>query len=151
RGAVPIVLATYPLLDEMDVGPMFFNVVFFVVLTSAIIQGTTISWLAVKLGLMDPNETSSPSLLELVSLGKTTSEINHIQVQKGMSIAGKAIQDIQLPEDILFTAIIREEQIIAPRGTTVIKPGDTLYVLSPKLKRQQMKELFMLLEPEAAP
>ncbi|MEK5143213.1 potassium/proton antiporter [Paenibacillus jamilae] len=151
RGAVPIVLATYPLLDEMDVGPLFFNVVFFVVLTSAIIQGTTISWLAVKLGLMDPNETSSPSLLELVSLGKTTSEINHIQVQKGMSIAGKAIQDIQLPEDILFTAIIRNEQIIAPRGTTVIEPGDTLYVLSPKLKRQQMKELFMLLEPEAAP
>jgi cell volume regulation protein A len=68
-----------------------------------------------------------------------------------MSIAGKAIQDIQLPEDILFTAIIRNEQIIAPRGTTVIEPGDTLYVLSPKLKRQQMKELFMLLEPEAAP
>lgn len=45
-----------------------------------------------------------------------------------MSIAGKAIQDIQLPDDILFTAIIRNEQIIAPRGTTVLVPGDTLYV-----------------------
>ncbi|MDO7904850.1 potassium/proton antiporter [Paenibacillus sp. JX-17] len=146
RGAVPIVLATYPLLDRLEHGQLFFNVVFFVVLTSAIIQGTTIMPLATRLGLADEQLDNNPSLLELVSVGKTSSEINHIQVKPSMSISGKQIQDINLPDDILFTAIIRGEEIVTPRGNTVIEPGDTLYVLSPKAKRKRMKELFRLHE-----
>lgn len=144
RGAVPIVLATYPIMAGIEGGQMFFNVVFFVVLTSAVIQGTTISPLAVKLNLVENDKPQQPSLLELFALGKANSEINHIQVQKKMPIAGKQIQDIHLPDDILFTAIIRGERIIAPRGSTVIEEGDTLYVMSPKTKRKQMKAILGL-------
>lgn len=78
RGAVPIVLATYPLIAGIEGGQMFFNVVFFVVLTSAIIQGTTISPLAVKLKLIEKDKPQAPSLLELFALGKANSEINHV-------------------------------------------------------------------------
>ncbi|CAM3108327.1 potassium/proton antiporter [Paenibacillus sediminis] len=142
RGAVPIVLATYPLMAGLEIGHLFFNVVFFVVLTSAVIQGSTISPLATKLGLVGEQVALPPTLLELVALGKTKSEINHCEVREGMVIAGKEIQQLNLPDDVLFTAIIRGEQIVTPRGNTVIEPGDTIYILAPKTKRDQIKRLL---------
>ncbi|WP_429370179.1 potassium/proton antiporter [Paenibacillus sp. DS2015] len=142
RGAVPIVLATYPLMAQLEHGHLFFNVVFFVVLTSAIIQGATISPLAERLGLAGEVKPSNPSLLELTALGKTKSEINHIEVNSSMAIAGKEIIELDLPDDILFTALIRNEQIITPRGNTTIEAGDTLYILSPKAKRKQLKTIL---------
>ncbi len=142
RGAVPIVLATYPLLAHLEHGRLFFNVVFFVVMTSAIIQGATVSPLAEKMGLAGDLKPTNPSLLELTAHGKTKSEINHIEVNTSMAIAGKEILELDLPEDILFTAIIRNEQIIAPRGNTRIEAGDTLYMLSPKSKRKQLKAIL---------
>lgn len=141
RGAVPIVLATYPLLAGLEHGRLFFNVVFFVVLTSAVIQGTTISPLAGVFGLVG-REGPQPSLLELVGLGKTDTELNHVQIAEQMPISGRRIADLELPDDILFTAIIRGSRVVTPRGDTVIEPGDTLYVLSPKDKRERMRALF---------
>ncbi|WP_340021555.1 potassium/proton antiporter [Paenibacillus sp. FSL K6-1096] len=141
RGAVPIVLATYPLLAGLPHGRLFFNVVFFVVLTSAVIQGTTISPLALRLRLVGREEVQ-PSLMELVALGKTDSEFNHIGIEQHMPIAGRQIAEIGLPDDILFTAIIRNKGIVTPHGSTVIEPGDTVYVLSPKSKREEMRDIF---------
>lgn len=142
RGAVPIVLATYPLLAGLPHGRLFFNVVFFVVLTSAVIQGTTISPLASRLRLVGREQASQPSLMELVALGKTDSEFNHIGIDRQMAISGMQIAEIGLPDDILFTAIIRNKTIVTPHGSTVIEPGDTVYVLSPKSKREEMRAIF---------
>ena len=141
RGAVPIVLATYPLIAGLPQGRLFFNVVFFVVLTSAVIQGTTISPLASRLRLVG-KDRPAPSLMELVALGKTNSEFNHIRVEEYMPIANRQIAELGLPNDILFTAIIRTNQIVAPHGDTVIKPGDVVYTLSPKAKREEMQGLI---------
>ena len=69
-----------------------FNVVFFVVLTSAVIQGTTISPLTQMLSLVEKDKVKAPTLLELMALGKTDSEINHILVDGEMPIVGKEIQ-----------------------------------------------------------
>lgn len=142
RGAVPIVLATYPLLGGLPYGRLFFNVVFFVVLTSAVIQGTTISPLASRLKLVGRDDGTQPSLMELVALGRTDCEFNHIGIDPQMPIAGKPIAEMGLPEDILFTAIIRDKKIVTPHGNTVIQPGDTVYVLSPKIKREEMRAFF---------
>ena len=143
RGAVPIVLATYPLLAGLPQGRLFFNVVFFVVLTSAVIQGTTISPLAARLKLVGKDKPVL-SLMELVALGKTNSEFNHVRIEEHMPISKKKISELELPSDILFTAIIRKNQIVAPHGNTVIEPGDILYVLSPKTKREEMQSLFRM-------
>ncbi|SET99489.1 potassium/proton antiporter [Paenibacillus sp. NFR01] len=142
RGAVPIVLATYPLLAGLEHGRLFFNVVFFVVLTSAVIQGTTISPLAMRLKLVGKDEAAQPSLMELVALGTTDSEFNHIRIEPSMPVAGTPIERLGLPEDILFTAIIRGKNIIAPHGSTILQPGDTVYVLSPKARREEMRAFF---------
>ncbi|WP_334074761.1 MULTISPECIES: potassium/proton antiporter [Paenibacillus] len=151
RGAVPIVLATYPLMSGLPNGPLFFNVVFFIILTSAVIQGATISPLAVKLGLADESGTGQHSLLELVALGKTKSEINHLHIHAGMRIIGKELQELDLPEEVLVTAVIRGEQIITPRGNTVIREGDTLYILGPKAQRDKIKAIFSFQEMPHVP
>ncbi|MGG4108299.1 potassium/proton antiporter [Paenibacillus lautus] len=144
RGAVPIVLATYPVLAGIRHGELFFNVVFFVVLTSAVIQGTTISPLTQKLSLVEKDKAKAPTLLELMALGQADSEINHVLVDGDLPIVGKEIQQLNLPDDILFTAIIREKRIITPKGSTVIEAGDTIYVMNPKQKRKEMKTILGL-------
>jgi len=151
RGAVPIVLATYPLMSGLPNGPLFFNVVFFIILTSAVIQGATISPLAVKLGLAGESASGQHSLLELVALGKTKSEINHLHIHAGMKIIGKELQELNLPEEVLVTAVIRGEQIVTPRGNTVIQEGDTLYILGPKAQREKIKEIFSFQESPHVP
>ncbi|WP_410770928.1 potassium/proton antiporter [Fontibacillus sp. BL9] len=151
RGAVPIVLATYPLMSGLPNGPLFFNVVFFVILTSAIIQGATISPLAEKLGLAGESGSQPHSLLELVALGKTKSEINHLHIHAGMKIIGKELQGLDLPEEVLVTAVIRGEQIVTPRGNTIIEEGDTLYILGPKAQREKIKTIFSFHESPDAP
>lgn len=151
RGAVPIVLATYPLMSGLPNGPLFFNVVFFIILTSAVIQGATISPLAVKLGLAGESASGQHSLLELVALGKTKSEINHLHIHAGMKIIGKELQELNLPEEVLVTAVIRGEQIVTPRGNTVIEEGDTLYILGPKAQREKIKEIFSFRESPHVP
>lgn len=143
RGAIPIVLAMYPLLAGLTHGRLFFNVVFFVVLTSAVIQGTTISPLASRLKLAGA-EQETPSLMELVALGRTDTEFNHIRIRENMPIAGMRISEMDLSDEILFTAIIRGDTIVTPHGYTVIEPGDMLYVLSPKSKREEMRALFRI-------
>jgi potassium/hydrogen antiporter len=153
RGAVPIVLATYPLLAGLKHGQLFFNVVFFVILTSAAIQGPTISPLARKLGLSEESSSHAHSLLELVSLGKTRSEINHIHIHAGMRVIGLTISQLELPDNVLVTAIIRGDQIVTPLGDTLIEEGDTLYILGPKSERSRIKGIFrfesILLKSEA--
>lgn len=151
RGAVPIVLATYPLINGLPDGRLFFNVVFFVILTSALIQGATITPFAVKLGLVDASSNQSHSLLELVSLGKTKSEINHLHVHAGMVNIGQEIRSLGLPPDVLVTAVIRGEEIVTPLGDTVIEEGDTLYILGPKSERERIKEVFRFQEVPFAP
>ncbi|MGG6313646.1 potassium/proton antiporter [Paenibacillus macerans] len=142
RGAVPIVLATYPLLAGMENGPLFFNVVFFVVLSSALIQGATISPLAHALGLSQGKKSVVPHTLELVSMGKTNHEIVEVHVDEQSGADGKELRQLKMPQDSLVNAIIREQKMITPRGNTRLQAGDTLYVLARKGQTEEIKALF---------
>lgn len=148
RGAVPIVLATYPLIAGIPNAQLFFDVVFFVVLSSALIQGATISPLAKKLGLVDGNKRIVPHSLELVSMGKTNTEIIEIKVTHDSTIVNKEIRHIDLPEDILITAIMRGDQIVTPRGNTLVYPDDILFVITPKFKKNLITQIFLGEEKE---
>lgn len=142
RGAVPIVLATYPMIAGLENGALFFNVVFFVVLTSALVQGATISPLAAKLGLVGEKKASVPHSLELVSIGKSNMEMIEIAVEDGAPAAHLPIQRLTLPPDALITAVIRNEQMITPKGGTELQPADVLYVMTNKANRAAIKTLF---------
>lgn len=142
KGAVPIILATFPLLAGIEDSHQIFNVVFFVVLTSALIQGATIPMLANKLGLNGPKKTIPMQSLELISLGKADAEMIEYEMEGDSAIVGKTLMDIHFPEGTLVNAIIRHGKLIAPTGNTVIMAGDFLYILSGRKNKPKLKKLL---------
>lgn len=142
KGAVPIVLATYPMIAGLENSQLIFNVVFFVVLTSALIQGASITPLANALGLAGVTKITTSHSLELVSMGKTNTEIIELAIEEGAQAINKQIHQLVLPEDSLVTAIIRKDKVITPKGNTSICEGDTLYILVNKKQREVVKRVF---------
>ncbi|WP_077210579.1 potassium/proton antiporter [Bacillus dakarensis] len=142
KGAVPIVLATYPLLANVEGSSLIFNVVFFVVLTSCLVHGSTITILAQKLGLTGPQKATPIHSLELVSLGKADAEMIEYEMKEDAAIIGKTLLEIPFPEGALVNAIIRNDKLITPTGNTVIQAGDFLYILVSRKKKLHLKKLL---------
>ncbi len=130
RGAVPIVLATFPYLAGIPKPDLYFNVVFFIVLTSVLLQGTTLRYAARWLRLERPLPPVRQYPLEFVSTGKTDSDLLHLAVAHGSRAAGRRIMDLHLPPSALVVLIARGDDYISPRGATLLQPGDTLLVLA---------------------
>jgi cell volume regulation protein A len=130
RGAVPIVFATYPLLAGADKAGMIFNVVFFISLTSVVIQGTSLplvaKWLKLALPAKLKNRTQSD--MELTDSAK--SALTEIVISGNSGVIGKQIVQLGLPKTSLISFIMREGKYISPHGATVIAENDKLFVLS---------------------
>jgi potassium/hydrogen antiporter len=142
KGAVPIVLATFPLLTDIEGSQQIFNVVFFVVLTSCLIQGSTVPNLAKKLGLVGSKKSEPIHTLELISLGKADAEMLEYEIDDDAAIIGKTLLEIPFPEGALVNAIIRKDKLIAPTGNTIIELGDFLYILSARKNKKSIKQLL---------
>ncbi|MCK0471723.1 potassium/proton antiporter [Halalkalibacter sp. APA_J-10(15)] len=142
RGAVPIVLATFPVVAGLDNGQLFFNVVFFIVLTSALVQGSSISIFAKKLGLTGPKKDTPHHSLELISMGKANAEMVQYQVHETSAIVGHTLRDIQFPNRVTISAIVRNEKLISPYGETEIKEGDFLYILVSRKYKADLKKVL---------
>lgn len=123
RGAAPIILATFPLLAGLPEAQMIFDVVFFVVLTSVLIQGTTIPVVARWLGLNAPAPSAQPALREHVS-----EHLVEVELGEGSIGAGKRIIDLHLPEQVLVVLVARNGDHIVPTGSTELLAGDSLLV-----------------------
>jgi potassium/hydrogen antiporter len=130
RGAVPIVLATFPLVARVPHSELYFDLVFFVVLTSVLIQGTTIAvaarWLRVQLPV--PARRSGP--LDFIRTGRAQSSFVEVEVAPNSEAAFKQIVDLQFPGGALAVVVGRGDDYIVPRGSTVLQPGDVLLVLA---------------------
>ncbi|WP_110943556.1 potassium/proton antiporter [Virgibacillus senegalensis] len=142
KGAVPVILATYPTLAGVENSQLIFNVVFFVVLTSALIQGGTLSWLGSKLHLTENMQASPFPTMELITLGRSGAEIMEATISEDTPATGVTLQDLTLPEETLITAIIREGKVITPTGSSILETGDTLYVLTHKKQREQVRAML---------
>jgi potassium/hydrogen antiporter len=140
RGAAPIVVATFVLESHVGHSESIFNIVFFVVVVSALVQGTTLEpaarWLGLALPAIPPTEkaaeTGPLSQLDLVEFDVAA---NH-------AIDGSAVRELGLPRDALVAAIRRDGQAIPPRGSTVVRAGDRLYVLAPRGRRPDLGDVF---------
>ena len=129
RGAVPIVLATFPLLAGMPKSEIIFDLVFFIVLTSILLQGTSIPLLAKWLKLEAPLRTRVQPLELERSVG-VNSQLVDVEVPNGSSVAGKQIVGAGFPKGALIVLIGRNNEFIVPNGGTVIEPGDRLLMLA---------------------
>ncbi len=130
RGAVPIILALFPMLAEMENSQLFFNAVFFIVLTSALIQGASIPYVATKLGLVNPPPPHDLEQLQVLTVGQKNLDIVQYKVEKQDWVNGKKIKNIRLPKNTLINAIVRHGKVITPDGDALIQEGDSLYILA---------------------
>ncbi len=130
RGAVPIVFATYPLIAGADKADMIFNIVFFISLTSVIIQGTTLPVVARWLGLILPEKLKQRTVVDREFTDTIKSLLTEIVVPPDCSVVGRQIVQLGLPNTTLISFIQRNNKFITPTGSTVIEPNDRLFVLS---------------------
>jgi len=134
RGAVPIVFATYPLMAGLENADLFFNVVFFVSLTSVLLQGSTIPVVAKWLDLSLPMESRSTSPVDVIQTHGAHSFAREIIIPEDNFAIGKQVSELNFPQDGIIAMISRNDQFITPKGTTVIQPKDMLIVLYEKDK-----------------
>jgi cell volume regulation protein A len=129
KGAVPIFIATYPLFYGLEGAGRIFDVVFFVVLASAITQGWSLPWVARILGLERPPEPVPPMSLEITSLRHVDGDIVGYTVVEDARANGRQIRDLALPDGVVVALIARGDRAIPPRGSTRLEPGDFVFVL----------------------
>jgi potassium/hydrogen antiporter len=151
KGAVPIVLATYPIIAGIESSQLIFNAVFFVVLISALVQGSSLSWLAEKLNLTGKEKEDLLPSLEIINLGTTDSEIIEVAITEKSPAVDTSLIDLILPDNTLIIGIIREGELITPTGNSVIHMNDTLYVLSHKKSREKAKAVLIGKKKEKKP
>lgn len=129
RGAAPIILATLPWSAGLPKAEYFFNLVFFVVLTSVLIQGMSIPWLAKKLGITVRMREKPASELSAGMLPAGFMLIE-IEVKRGSLAQDRRVVDLKLPAGVLLTSLERDERYLVPRGTTVFEAGDKVWGLA---------------------
>lgn len=130
RGAAPIILATFPLLANVPGADTIFHLVFFVVLTSVLIQGTTIR-LAARLLKRDRRVQNRPRYpFEMRSGEGLKNELFEVRIPEDSSSVGRQILELGLPPESLIVLLHRDDNLVVPSGGTVIQPNDTLLVLS---------------------
>ena len=142
KGAVPIVLSTYPMLHGIDESGKVFNIVFFAVVLSCVLQGTTITKVAKLLKLLVPPVPRSPYSLELLTTNQTDVDMYELPIEEKDLCCNKKIMDLKLPEDVLITSIVRNDKLISPKGNTEIQPNDILFFLSPINKKKVVSKIL---------
>lgn len=155
RGAVPVVLATYPMAAGLEIGQEIFNLVFFAVLLSVSIQGSTLELLARKLGLSEPKRPQPRYGLELVTMAHGELELIVVDLPGPQGRPGPRIRDLILPPSALITLISRGNEVIGPTGNTRLLGWDQVTVLTrpedEDAVRATMLRRFEVTEPGVMP
>jgi cell volume regulation protein A len=128
RGGVPIVFATYPMLAGLAKADMIFNLVFFISVTSVLLQGTTLAFVGKLLHVVLPasaKRKDGTNALEYVR-----SEMKEIRVPDSSTVVGKKIVELDIPLSIHIMSIKRGDIFIQPVGSTRIKADDTIFILA---------------------
>jgi Trk K+ transport system NAD-binding subunit len=161
RGAVPVVLATYPMAAGLEIGQEIFNLVFFAVLLSVSIQGSTLGVLARKLGLSEPKRPQPRYGLELVTMAHSELDLIVVDLPGPQGRPGPRIRELILPPSALITLIARGNEVIGPTGNTrllgwyqvtvLTRPEDEDAVRATMLRRFEGAEPGVMPEPLEKP
>jgi len=148
RGAVPIVFATYPLLAGIDKSHAIFNIVFFVSISSVLVQGTTLSIVAkwLNVGLPEKAKPLSPTDQLMVEHPKTL--MKEIVVEENSTAIGLKIVDLKFPKNAIIAMIEREGNYLTPNGSTELMARDKLVVLTDK--KDVLNEVYASLRMDKA-
>jgi cell volume regulation protein A len=141
RGATPIWLATFPVVAGVGDGQQLFAIVFFVVLTSTLVQGASFEPLANRLGLTTDEPALPRRLLESGRIRRMGGDVIAYRLRPGAAAAGHLVRELGLPREALVNVIVRDGHAIPPRGSTEVREGDELHILVRGELRPQVEEL----------
>jgi cell volume regulation protein A len=141
RGAVPIIFATYPIVQGVEGGQTIFNAVFLVTLLSLAIQGTTVSGMANLLGLAFKEKER---LFKVGVPDAIRSSFSEISVTDSMMKHGSMLRDIAIPDNTLVVMISRNGEYFVPRGNTELAVGDRLLVVSDR-NEEELQQMYTTL------
>jgi potassium/hydrogen antiporter len=142
RGAVPIILATFPVMNGVTGANKLFDLVFFVVVVSVLITGGTIPWVLKKLGLEGDEPPPPPAVLEIFSTQKLSGQLISFYVEEELDVTGVPLSELPFPEGSAVTLILRGEELIVPKGNTLLQAGDHVYVATTSADRPFVQLLF---------
>ncbi|MFA5275403.1 MAG: potassium/proton antiporter [Candidatus Omnitrophota bacterium] len=151
RGAAPIILATFPLLAGVPQANAIFNIVFFVVITSVIIQGTSFTFVAKLLKLDVPLVNRKNYPIEFEKTQAIDAELTDLIVPYASEAVGKRISDLKVPEKCLIVLVSRGDKYVIPSGPTVIEGGDVLLVLANGEDLSLLQQILAHLKKENNP
>jgi len=144
RGAIPIWLATFPVVAGVEASDQLFNLVFFVVLTSTLIQGASFEPLARLLKVTSTEPALLRPLVEPGTIRRLGGEVVAYRVREGDAVAGHMVKELGLPREALVNVIVRGETAIPPRGSTEIQTGDEIHVLVRREAHEEVEGLTQL-------
>jgi cell volume regulation protein A len=142
RGAVPIILAAYPVLRGVPQGESLFHLVFFAVLVNSILPGATVGWLANRWRLVESMPPTPPASVELVSLQDYPGEFVWYSVRRASAVAGALVNEVPLREGCVLVLVLRGDRILAARGRTRLEEGDHVCVFVTSEDRAFLGLLF---------
>lgn len=142
RGAVPIILATYPILAGVPGGERIFHVVFFVVVLNALVPGATVPAVTRALGLERAEPPPPPAVLAIESRHPLRGELMSFHIDESLAVTGVAIRDLPLPPGTTIALLVRGRDLVPPRGSTVLQPGDHAYLVVEEADRGMVGLLF---------
>jgi potassium/hydrogen antiporter len=142
RGAVPIVLAIFPVIADVPRNLELLNIVFFAVLVSTLLQATTFEAFARRLGMTEDEPALPSPIAETGTIRRLGAEVVEYPVQTDDAIVGLRTRDLGLPREALVNVIVREGEAIPPRGSTRIEDGDRLHVLVRQEVAPEVRELL---------
>jgi cell volume regulation protein A len=141
RGAIPIWLATFPVIAGVEGADQLFNIVFFVVVASTLVQGASFEPLAVRLGVTSTEPALPRPVVESGMIRELGGEVIAYRVRDGDAVVGHMVKELGLPREALVNVIVREDSAIPPRGSTEIQAGDELHVLVRREAHEEVEQL----------
>lgn len=141
RGATPIWLATFPVVAGVGAGDELFAIVFFVVVSSTLVQGASFEPLAARLGLTTDEPALPRRLLESGRIRRMGGDVISYRLPEGAAAVGYPVRDLELPREALVNVIVRDGNAIPPRGSTELQAGDELHILVRSELRDEVEAL----------
>jgi len=128
RGAVPIILATFPLMAQVPGASRLFDIVFFIVVVNAVLPGSTVRWLTRRWNLSAASPPSPPAVLEINSTLPLEGNLEWFYIEPSLAVCNATLAEIDFPAGVSAVLLVRNDSILSCRGDTRLLVGDHIYL-----------------------